>query len=160
MPKEGPYTRVTWRGVTLNARTRDALRWAERRWQRNNPGLSITPVQGSYNKGGVSASGGTHDGGGAVDIRTRNLTTAQRIDLVKALKDAGFGAWYRAPSSSWGPHVHAIAIEDKEMSPSAAAQVRAFDAGRDGLTGNRPDDTYRPKPKVRFSYAQGKPTTR
>jgi hypothetical protein len=148
-----PYGRVGWRGVTLNRRTVDALRWVEKR------SFPLLPAQGSYNKG-VGASAGTHDGGGAIDLRVRQYTTDQRITVVRALKDAGFAAWYRAEVPGlWGPHIHALLIGDREMAAGARAQVLAFDAGRDGLRGNRPDPTYRPARK-RWAYTLGRPVTR
>ncbi len=58
-----PYDRRSWRGVVANLRTIEMLEITELR------GLgSLTPLsipQGSYTTG-VSASGGTHSGGGAL----------------------------------------------------------------------------------------------
>jgi hypothetical protein len=60
---EGPYTRVKYDGKTVNARTRDALKYAQRLWrQRGKHSKTIRLAQGSYNRGGVSASAGTHGG--------------------------------------------------------------------------------------------------
>lgn len=162
MASETAYTRVTYKGVTVNARTRDALRHAQKLWRKrmSDSSLTIELSQGSYNRGGVSASAGTHDGGGSVDIRVRGLSRDERVGLVVSLKRAGFAAWYRKPSSSWGPHIHAVANDDKEASSGARNQVTSFHNGRDGLRGNRVDDTYRPDPAVRFSYKKGKPVPR
>jgi len=161
---EGPYTRVTWSGKTINARTRDALLYAQKLWRkRGNHHKSIQLAQGSYNKGGVSASAGTHDGGGVVDIRTTGvgLDPQETKDLNKALKDAGFAAWIRDSRDGMSPHIHAIAIADKQMAASASRQVVSFDQGRNGLRSNAKDrNTYRPDPKLRFSYKQGKPVPR
>lgn len=149
-----PYGRVGWRGVTLNRRTVDALRWVEKR------SFPLLPAQGSYNSG-VGASAGTHDGGGAIDLRVRQYTRDQRIAVVRALKDAGFAAWHREEVAGlWGPHIHALLIGDREMAAGARAQVLAYDAGRDGLRGNQPDPTYRPKPRKRWSYPLGRPVPR
>ena len=54
-------------------------------------GYPLTVVQGSYHQG-VSASAGTHDGGGVVDLLAWDW---QR--KVKALRKVGFAAWYRPP---------------------------------------------------------------
>lgn len=151
-----PYYRTYWRGYLLNRRTIAMLKWVEKR-----TGLRLELAQGSYNAGGVSASGGTHDRGGAVDLRTRQYTDQERRLVLRALKDAGFAAWYRPEVPGlWGPHIHAIAIKDKELSGQAAAQVLSYDAGRDGLRGNREDNTYRPNPRVKWSYLLGKPVRR
>ena len=145
--------RVTWRGKTFTRRAVQSLRWAEEK-----SGVTITPAQGSFNKGGVSASGGTHDEE-AIDIRVWALSAKEIDRLVAELRKAGWAAWYRAPSSSWGAHIHAIPTTGI-LSPQAAQQVRAFDAGRDGLAGNRVDSTWRPKIKRRWSFKLRRPVPR
>lgn len=151
-----PQEKVYWRGKRLNRRTVAALKWAEKKADLGKKTLVIS--QGSYTGGAVAASGSTHNGGGAVDISDSNLTTDERIRVVRALKDAGFAAWFRADVPDlWGSHIHAILKNDPELSSGAKYQVTAFMNGRDGLRGNRADDTYRPDPAVRFSYSQQKP---
>jgi len=100
-------------------------------------GFNLRVLQGSYNRGGVSASAGTHDGGGAVDVSpTRNPS-----QVVRALREVGFAAWHRLPSQGpWTEHIHAIAIGDPEMSSGAHAQVSAYYNRRNGLANNGPDD--------------------
>lgn len=48
-------------------------------------------LQGSYDKGGVEGSAGTHDGGGAIDIDVRSKRAAQRVAVVKAMRTVGTG---------------------------------------------------------------------
>jgi hypothetical protein len=147
-----PYQRITWRGKRFNRRTVDMIKWAEEK-----AGFKFVIGQGSYNTG-VSASAGTHDGGGAADFSVRDLTITQRIKMVRALKDAGFAAWYRpAIPNIWPPHVHAVAIKDKELAWLARAQVADYFAGRNGLKGHAKDKTYRPDPFVMWDYAKAKP---
>src|SRR5436305_6822542 len=55
-------SQVTYHGVTLNTRTKAMLVAAE-----GLLGYQVGLAQGSYNPGGVDASAGTHDGGGATD---------------------------------------------------------------------------------------------
>lgn len=158
-------TRLNWRGVTLDARTATALEWAEKK---AGAGVRIIPVQGSY-RPASALSGSTHTKGGAVDIRSRTLTVAQRVRLVHALKDAGFAAWYRRPGSGFAPHIHAILagggadgtapVGGVSLSSGAAWQVRAFDKGRDGLTRNQGDPTYRPS-RRRWSWRLNGPVRR
>jgi hypothetical protein len=125
---------------------------------RKRTGIDFTLAQGSYNAGGVSASAGTHDGGGVVDVRVSDLTVNEREIVLRALKNAGFAAWYRKPVVNlWGPHIHAVLRGDKELAGGAAAQVLSFDANRDGLKGQAWDATYRPSPRVQFNYRLGKP---
>lgn len=154
------YGRVSYRGVTVDYRTRDALEWVARRLK-DATGEELQLSQGSYNAGGVSASAGTHDGGGVIDCRTTPLSAKGRKVLLKALKDAGFAAWQRdnAPGV-WGPHIHAVQVGNRKASSGARDQVKSYDARRDGLRGNRPDPTYRPSPPVRWAYKKGKPVPR
>ncbi|MEZ4669550.1 MAG: SH3 domain-containing protein [Anaerolineae bacterium] len=88
-------------------------------------------MQGSYNPGGVSASFGTHDGGGAVDLSVRELGTyailTQEIPLMlRALRLAGFAAYLRDTDELYpgSPiHIHAVAVGDAELSPAARDQL-------------------------------------
>ena len=153
MPSPAWNDRVTWRDKRFTRRAVQSLRWVE-----EHSGVSISPAQGSFNTGGVAASGGTHDEE-AIDIRVRGLSPAEIERLVIWLRKAGWAAWYRPPSSSWGPHIHAVPTTGI-LSPSASYQVRAFDAGRDGLRSNRIDRTWRPKIKRRWSYKLNKPVPR
>lgn len=134
--------RTTVDGRTVNVRTAQMLKRAQARL-----GMDLTVIQGSYNAGGVSASAGTHDGGGAVDLSVRDYSynTIQRV--VKALRDVGFAAWYRTSSQGpWSPHVHAIAIGDDEMSSGARSQVDQYYNGTNGLAGRDRDDGPRVSP--------------
>jgi len=97
-------------------------------------------TQGSYNTS-VSASAGTHSGGGAVDFRARDLNDAQVAEALLKLRHVGFAAWHRLPEQGpWVEHVHAIAIGCPDLSASAADQVVAYGEGRNGLANNRADD--------------------
>lgn len=123
--------------------TRAALEEVERRLD-----YRLTVVQGSYNNGRVKASGPTHDGGGVVDLLAWDWRRKVRV-----LREVGFAAWYRADRpGSWSAHIHAILIGHPKLDPSAAAQVVAYRAGRDGLRGSRADDFPRPSPIPVFSY--------
>lgn len=152
--KTNPYERIWWRGFALDRRTVSALEWVEKK-----TGQTIIITQGSYNPGGVSASGGTHDGGGVIDLRTVHLTRKQRIKLVRTLKKAGFATWYRKPPI-FPYHIHAVLLDHRSASPAAKAQMVSYLNHRNGLVGDAYDDTYRPKPAVRWSHRQNKPVKR
>lgn len=140
-PPKKNYRRVRYRGVTVSVRTRQLLRRAEQimRVQFRLPDFRFELSQGSYNKG-VAASAGTHDGGGAVDIRTRGYSKREVNKMVRAMRMAGFAAWSRGRGhDSLSPHIHAIAIGDKELTPIARAQVGDFAHGRNGLKGHAKD---------------------
>jgi hypothetical protein len=137
-----PLERITFRGKTLDRKTAAALAIAERRL-----GYELTITQGSYNPGGVGASGGTHDRGGVVDLAA--FDAARKVRVLRSL---GFAAWHRLPSQGpWVEHVHAVLAGHEDLSPAAAAQVVAYRNGRNGLANNAPDpNTFRPD--VTFDY--------
>lgn len=129
--------RTTFSGRTVNQRTYDMLVEAE-----SILGFGIVLSQGSYNAGGVGASAGTHDGGGAVDVSVINLTTAQRWQTVQAMRTVGFAAWLRTPDQGpWPYHIHAIAVGDTDLPPSARNQVADYYVGLNGLAAHAPDNT-------------------
>lgn len=123
-------------GHSLDDRTRDMVIAA-----RVVTDAPLVITQGCYNAGGVAASAGTHDGGGAVDIRARDLTGAQIAEAVLKLRHVGFAAWHRTPAQgNWVEHIHCIAIGCPDLSSGAAYQVTAYKNGRNGLANNGKDD--------------------
>mgnify|MGYP000067666583 CR=1 FL=1 len=124
------YTRVEVNGSILNQRTLAMLLHAQELYggEIQLTGYAIT--QGSYNMG-VSASFGTHDGGGAADLSVLQQGTYtvlwDDIDpLLHALRAAGFAAWLREYGELYADspiHIHAIAIGDAELSPAAQEQL-------------------------------------
>lgn len=140
------YEIIEWRGKLFDRMTVQAIEAAEK-----VAGQTFTIYQGSYNGGGVSASAGTHDGGGAVDIKTG--VTPDR--LVRALRTVGFAAWHRLPSEGpWGEHIHAVLNGNAKLSPSAERQVIAYKAGANGLASNLRDATWRPTPIRPYVYKE------
>lgn len=135
----GDYRRISFRGVTVNVRTQQMILRAEKYAKAMGVKVPFAIAQGSYNRGGVSASAGTHDGGGALDIRTRDHSAGQIPLMVKAMRMAGFAAWSRDARDGFSPHIHAIAIGDREASPIAKRQVQSYFAGRNGLKNNAAD---------------------
>lgn len=126
---------VNYSGNPVNNRTMDMLREAEA-----ISGVHIRIIQGK-NPGGVSASAGTHDGWGVIDIRTHDYDLSTCAHLELALRIVGFAAWLRTVAQGFsGQHIHAVAIGDNGVSPSAAAQIVAYKNGHNGLKGNGPDD--------------------
>jgi hypothetical protein len=129
--------RVTWRGVTLDERTAAMMQEVADNTPKD---LYVQPTQGSYNTS-VSASAGTHAGGGAIDLAAKNLTSKQRNILVREMRRVGFAAWLRTPAqSNWPYHVHAIAMGCKDASDGAKAQMVAYRQNRNGLASGGPDD--------------------
>lgn len=163
MARDNVNQRVLFDGKIVTVRTRDALLAAERLWQqRGRHHKRIRLAQGSFSTS-VAASGNTHAGDAVVDIRTTGvgLTAGETVALLRALRDVGFAAWIRDARDGMPPHIHAACIADPEMDPSAARQVIDYDKGLNGLSNKAKDrNSYRPKPKVRFSWLQGKPVPR
>lgn len=129
--------RPLWRGRTnVDALTIAALEKAEQ-----IAGHEFVVTQGSY-QSTVAASAGTHDGGGAVDLRWCGHDAC-----IKALRLAGFAAWHRHPGQSdWPHHIHAVLVDHPSLAPSAARQVDDYRAGRNGLANNGTDDGPRITP--------------
>ncbi|WP_030529240.1 peptidoglycan-binding protein [Phycicoccus jejuensis] len=131
-----PGSKVAFRGVTVNTRTRSMLRAAEAR-----AGRTLVVEQGSYNPGGDPTSAGTHDGGGTLDLDAEALGPAARTSVVRALREVGFAAWLRSPAQGdWPWHVHAVAMSDTDLSSAAQHQVGDYHLGRNGLANRGPDD--------------------
>ncbi len=132
----------TYGGKRVNTRTRQMLQAADNLLPRWNFRLN----QGSYNPGGVSASAGTHDGGGVVDVSVAGLSSTQMWQEVKALRTVGFAAWLRTPSQGFSYHIHAVAIADpdvwqKDGGHVARDQVCDYYIGRNGLASHSADNT-------------------
>lgn len=106
--------------------------------------------QGSY-QGGVSASAGTHDGGGAVDVYGSDPN-----GIVWEMRRLGGAAWVRNPSQGpWPWHIHVIVQGNTQVSPAAADQITYYRQGLDGLAGHGPDYHRRPDPLVlKYDYHQ------
>lgn len=103
--------------------------------------MGLTPpayTQGSFNSS-VSASAGTHSGGGAVDVSIRNYSNANQLKILKAFRMAGFAAWIRNSNDGMPVHLHGIAIGCTTASSGAKSQVRSYFNHRNGLASNGPD---------------------
>jgi hypothetical protein len=124
------YDLIIINGMLFNQRTFLMLEQAQSiyRGEIDLTGYHLT--QGSYSNL-VSASFGTHNGGGAVDISVIQYGTHQVLydeidNLIHALRVAGFAAWLRDfdqlyPGSPI--HIHAIAIGDRDLSDPALEQL-------------------------------------
>jgi hypothetical protein len=125
------YTRVVVNGSILNYRTLAMLKHAQDLYGGTIDFAGWAITQGSYNPGKITASFGTHDGGGAVDIavrspRTGAILTNELDAAIRSLRIAGFAAWVREVGELYpnSPiHIHAIAVGDAELSPDASEQL-------------------------------------
>ena len=141
-----PFERCTYNGALMDQKTKTFIQTLER-----DLGYSLTILQGCYNPGGVSASAGTHDGGGVVDLAPFDW---QR--KVHAARKRGGFYWHRLPIPGlWGEHIHGGIRNHGRLSPAAAAQQRDYDGNPplDGLADHARDNTWHPDPPVGFDYA-------
>lgn len=161
----GPYDKVRVDGKTLDAKTADALAWADAKFRKKYPKQRLELAQGSYNTT-VAASAGTHDGGGVIDVRTVPLSAEQDKYALRCLKQAGFAAWLRDQRDGMDPHIHACLLGKKgeyhkTMSQGARNQCDSYLVGRNGLRSNGKDrNPWRPTPQTRWSYQKKKPVVR
>lgn len=125
----------TYGGKRVNTRTKNMLAAADGKLS-----WSLTLTQGSYTTGNPD-SAGTHDGGGVVDIAVNSMTTTQRWQTVKALRDVGFAAWLRTPEQGFSYHIHANAVCDTDMSAPAQRQIHDYFFGKNGLASHAADNT-------------------
>lgn len=146
--------------ATFNQRTLFMLDNAQRIYEANGGDWAqfrLLITQGSYNQGGVSASFGTHDAGGAVDISvidTQNGWVVMRDEvtpMLRALRIAGFAAWLRDTDELYDGsivHIHAIAIGDAEGSEIAQQQVNSDFGYLSGFNGLPPAEGEDPIPDI------------
>lgn len=145
---KNPYDLTTWDGKTVDYMTAAALEAAKAEF-----GGDLHMMQGSHNDGGVAASGGTHDGGGVVDL---SVPDGNWEGAVTALRKIGFAAWVRnVPGygqAGSGAHIHAVLIGNEQLSPQAQTQVNSYLNNDDGLVGSRADDGPRDYVNNRFTW--------
>ena len=150
------YTRLEVNGSTINQRTFAMLTHAQELYggEIELNGYAIT--QGSYSTA-VTASFGTHAGGGAVDLSVLRQGTYTVLwddiePLIHALRAAGFAAWLREYGELYADspiHIHAIAIGDQELSVPAQDQLTGEAGYFRGFSG-LPVELYGPPKPDRY----------
>jgi hypothetical protein len=97
----------------------------------------ISIFQGCYNAGGVAASAGTHDGGGALDHEKGN--DAETI----IWRECGVADWQRGSpeDTAFDDHNHGIWQGCPHVSSGADDQIDQYKAGCNGLSGWGPDQS-------------------
>jgi len=145
------YRRVRVNGQLVNHRTALMLDTAAELYR--GPADIRRVVQGSYTDE-LAASFGTHAGGGVVDISIRNpARPEERLfgeveQMVQALRQAGFAAWFRPADDVYpgsAPHIHAVAVGDRELSKAAQEQLTGPAGYFRGMNGY-PDERAGPDP--------------
>lgn len=135
---KGEYERLrTFNGQILDARLVLLLEMAGERLGYN---LIRYVTQGSHSTR-VGASGGTHAGGGAVDLINVGWSDSEIWNVTKELRKLGLIAWDRKPSQGpWPRHIHGIDKGANNLSSQAQVQVQNWKDGLNGLVGRTPDD--------------------
>lgn len=152
--KGSDLDRVTFGGKTVDRRTSEMLKEAERIANSQDPSIGqFRLTQGSWSHAGASA--GTHEGPGAFDMYTSRYTERQKDIIGLAMRNVGFASWRRRASEGpWDEHWHAIAMGTKGLPQIAQNQVTSYMNGRNGLRGNGPDRDARPKSIVTWEQYQ------
>lgn len=120
----------------LHPEASDRLRCAGVTESRISQTIGSAPASAGYHAADGTANG--LDYCAAVDLRTRDLSTAQILELLDRLGRNGFAAWYRQPGadgwpSSQSPHIHAV-FAGVEMKSQLREQVRDFLENKNGLS--------------------------
>lgn len=139
------FEHVVFRGKLMDRKTMAFLQAMEEKL-----GYQLTVVQGCYNPGGVAQSGGTHDGGGVVDLAAYDWERK-----VKVAADLGAFAYHRVyVPGLWGEHIHLGIRNHGRLSPEAQGQQRDWDSTppRDGLASHAVWHGYHPGKKIEFQY--------
>ena len=100
--------------------------------------------QGCYSAGSVSASKGTHDGGGVLDLTD---FTPYRTDADLLFTACGWVAFYRPYGVLYArsaAHWHVVLNGCPHLAQGAANQIRDAKAGLNGLAGKGKDEGPRP----------------
>lgn len=140
----GAYTRVTVSGHILNKRTAALFEQVKVVYAVLGGTGYIRLLQGSYTSA-VSVSGGTHDGGGALDMEPSIKSSRNWSILQKAARFCMIADWDRPYlANNWAHHNHGIVIGDKQMSSAAASQIRDYHAHRNGLANHASDNSWHP----------------
>jgi len=147
------YTLVYINGMVINQRTYGMLIQAQSLYGGEIQLTGYHLTQGSYSNE-VSASFGTHSGGGAVDFSVIQYGKYQVLyddiePLIHALRIAGFAAWLRDfdelfPGSPI--HIHAIAIGDRDLSSAAYDQLNGIYGYFRGFNGLPQPEGFAPIP--------------
>jgi len=141
----GDLDRVKFGGETVDRRTSNMLREAQRIANEQDPSIGKLHLSQGCFCHGVAASAGTHSGAGAFDLSVRGYSEHQKEVIALSLRKVGFASWRRMPNQGpWPEHIHGIAIGSKDLPAVAQSQVRSYLNGRNGLVGNHRDTQDRP----------------
>lgn len=113
--------------------------------------LSGLITQGAYSTS-VSASAGTHSGGGVWDVAWSTVDTDVK---VLAWRESGVAMFPRTPDQGFPYHGHGVWLGCPHLSPSAAKQLDDYRAGLNALVTRLHDLSPRPDRLLTWEQALG-----
>lgn len=128
---------VYWRGVTADPES--ALCWEAAAKDPALHDILVRPISGFGSYRTNTASGGTDNGGGHVDINCVGLTVEQCRRLETTYRRYGNAAYWRPerrPDGTrygWQNHLHVIRMDCADLSSGARTQVNDYLLGWNGL---------------------------
>lgn len=153
----GDLDHVKFGGETVDRRTSNMLREAQRIANEQDPSIGKLHLSQGCFCHGVAASAGTHSGAGAFDLSVRGYSEHQKDVIALSLRKVGFASWRRMPNQGpWPEHIHGIAMGSKDLPSVARSQVRSYLSGHNGLAGNRRDTQDRPSKILTWEQYEAK----
>ncbi len=153
----GDLDHVKFGGETVDRRTSNMLREAQRIANEQDPTIGKLHLSQGCFCHGVAASAGTHSGAGAFDLSVRGYSEHQKEVIALSLRKVGFASWRRMPSQGpWPEHIHGIAMGSKDLPSVAQSQVRSYLSGHNGLVGNARDTQDRPSKILTWEQYEAK----
>jgi hypothetical protein len=142
VPDPAEVITTTLNGVTFKAGRRTAAHLAWTDDQLRKRGCWLRVIQPCFNSS-VSASAGTHDGDGCLDVDVENENWLTSQDL---LRQAGWAAWYRPNTPGlWTAHIHMVSLGcPGPVGVFVPGQVEDYYAHRSGLKGHVADNSWHP----------------
>ena len=112
----GDLDHVKFGGETVDRRTSNMLREAQRIANEQDPTIGKLHLSQGCFCHGVAASAGTHSGAGAFDLSVRGYSEHQKEVIALSLRKVGFASWRRMPNQGpWPEHIHGIAMGSKDL---------------------------------------------
>lgn len=153
--------RVNWRGITTDEES--ARCWEAAATDPLLDDILVKPIAGYGSYRDNTASGGTDNGGGHVDINFVGLTDEQcrRVELVFRLY-GNYADWRpeRRPDGTrygWQNHLHVLRMDCADLSTDAKTQIGDYKAGYNGLPiGGRITKDDGPREYVTFRWLKVK----
>lgn len=143
IPDPAETITTTLNGVTFRAGRRTAAHLIATDDSLRRDGMWLRVIQPCFHSS-VSASAGTHDGDGCLDVQVMHAVSW--LDGQLQMRKRGWAAWYRPNTPGlWGDHIHMVSIGcPGPVGIYVPGQVEDYYAHRSGLKGHAPDTSWHP----------------